>query len=47
MGGCPHSSVISPLVWYLVVYELLDKLRTEEFLVYDYAKDRKNYALHI
>lgn len=36
-GGCPQGDVLSPLLWCLVVDELLLKLKEAGFLVYSYA----------
>jgi len=38
-GGCPQGGVLSPLLWSLVVDELLAKLREAGFLVFGYADD--------
>jgi len=33
-GGCPQEGVLSPLLWCLVVDELLTKLKEADFLVF-------------
>jgi len=38
-GGCPQGGVLSPLLWCLVVDELLTKLKEAGFLVFGYADD--------
>jgi len=38
-GGCPQGGVLSPLLWCLVVDELLTKLKKAGFLVFGYADD--------
>jgi len=38
-GGCPQGGVLSPLLWCLVVDELLTKLKESGFLVFGYADD--------
>ena len=37
--GCPQGSVLTPLLWSLVVDELLIKLRQEGYYIQSYADD--------
>lgn len=37
--GCPQEGVLSPLLWCLMVDDLLEKLKSDEFSVHSYAND--------
>jgi hypothetical protein len=37
--GCPQGGVLSPLLWCLVVNDLLEDLQREGFHIYGYAND--------
>lgn len=37
--GCPQGGVLSPLLWSLVIHELLAKLKEADFMVFGYADD--------
>lgn len=39
MRGCPQGGVLSPLLWNLVVNELITKLNNEHFMTIGYADD--------